>query len=69
MPAKFREMRCPDCGKKLKPKGDGKYVCGNPKCSVISVWSGHGYMGSDRVLRDAVMANDKKEEILKVAGR
>lgn len=58
--SKFKDIPCPDCGRKLKPYRNGKYICDNPKCPVISVWPGHEYGGADKVLRDAVMVNAKK---------
>lgn len=58
--SKFRDIPCPDCGERLKPDGNGKYVCDNGECAVISVWPEHEWDGTDKVLRDAVMVNAER---------
>ena len=60
MPYKFKRIECPDCGEILNPDRNGKYVCDNPECPVIYVWPEHDYLGSDKVVRDAAMANDRR---------
>jgi len=65
-----RKTVCPDCGETLAPDGNGKYVCYNKKCPVIFVWPEHEYGGADKVVRDAVMANDRRvQDISRGAGR
>jgi len=65
-----RKIVCPDCGEILVPDGNGKYVCDNKRCPVIFVWPEHGYLGSNKVVRDAAMANDRRaQDISRVATR
>jgi len=47
--------KCPDCGEEMRHNKGGKWVCANEKCPVIFVQIGRGYMGSDVVVRDAIM--------------
>lgn len=56
----LRNIRCPDCGGKLRGNKSGKHFCDNGKCPVIFVQPGRGYKGSDVVVRDAVMANAER---------
>lgn len=66
MPPEFRAMRCPDCKREMRPAGKGRYECDTPGCPVIWVWPEWGYMGSDRVARDAAMSSARNREIAKV---
>lgn len=52
--------KCPECKGKLRSNKSGKYFCDNENCPVIFVQPGRGYMGSDVVVRDAVMANAER---------